>query len=265
MHAFKSWQRWLMAIFSLPAIAVLSTFIVSQTQISQLIPATMPFQPILWTALQLSLASGLVWLIWRKPAPRRNWSAIGKSISEGIVLFGMSIIIIGWLFQLVDITWHITTESIIAIVGLALPLAWWSMAEERVLRGELHTLLGNTPSLLRDLIMLSIGWFVQMNLASITSLFVAIIILLTEGLSVITWSGSADFERTWARRWVWRWIYVVGAGVSSTGFVTATPSPLIITTDDPFMLVILVAAPLALWIIYGVMQNYRAEQSTMSI
>jgi hypothetical protein len=76
---------------------------------------------------------------------------------------------------------------------------------------------------------------------------------------VITWSGQANFERTWSRRWVWRWIFVVFAGVSATGFVTATPAPLIVMADDPWILAMLVTVPLTMWIIYAILQNYASE------
>jgi hypothetical protein len=259
MHRFIGWHRWLMVIFGLPIATILSTFIISQTQIGQLMPADMPFQPTLWTALQLSLASGLIWLVCRPPSPKRNWAIIGKSIIEGIVFCGITLVIFRWFLLLIDLNWNITTDSMVALAGLALPLAWWSMAEERVLRGELHTLLGTKPPLLRDVIMLGIGWCVQLSLVSGFNLFVALVLLLCEGLSVITWSGQANFERTWSRRWVWRWMFVVFAGVSATGFVTATPAPLIVMADDPFVLAMLVTAPLTTWIIYAILQNYATE------
>ncbi|MFZ9857379.1 MAG: hypothetical protein ACO3F2_03460 [Roseiflexaceae bacterium] len=258
MQQLTHWQRWVMAIVGLPSVVVFSTFIVSQTQIGQLVSMDMSFQSTFWTALQLSLASGLVWLVWRTPSTKRNWAIIGKSVIEGIVLCGMSLIVM-WLLGFTDTTWQISIESIIAMVGLALPIAWWSMAEERVLRGELQTLLGNMPSLLRDLIMLSVGWCVQMSLISVHSMFVAIVLLLTEGLSVITWSGHDGFERAWARRWVWRWLFVVVFGVSSTGFVTATPSPLIVMVDDPFISLVLVTTPITLWLIFTIVHNHATK------
>jgi hypothetical protein len=259
MHELKRWQRWLMVIFGLPIATILSTFIISQTQIGQLMPADMPFQPTLWAALQLSLTSGMIWLTCRHPAPKRNWAIIGRSILEGVVFCGITLIIFRWFLHLIDLEWNITTDSVVAMAGLALPVAWWSMAEERVLRGELHTLLGTQRPLLRDVIMLGIGWCVQMSLVSGHSLFVALVLLLCEGLSVITWSGQANFERTWSRRWVWRWIFVVFAGVSATGFVTATPAPLIVMADDPWILAMLVTVPLTMWIIYAILQNYASE------
>lgn len=258
MHKFAGWQRWIIVLFSLPAGVVISTFIVSQTQIGQLIPADLPFQHTIWTALQLSLASGLIWLFWRNTSHTRDWHAIGASMIEGFGLFGIAIGI-GWYFALIDITWQMTAESVVAMIGLAIPLAWWSMAEERMLRTEVSTLLPRTPTLIRDIVMLGIGWVVQVSLISTHSIFVLLIILLTEGLSVMTWSGSANFERTWARRWAWRWLIVIGAGISSTGFLTATPSLIVVTTDDPLALVVLVAAPLAAWISYSAMQTYATE------
>jgi hypothetical protein len=258
MQRFTHWQQWVMAIVGLPTAVVLSTFLVSQTQISQLVPADLPFQPTIWAALQLSLASGLIWLMWRSPTSPRNWFVIGNAFIEGITLCGISLLMM-WLLGFTEAIWQISTESIVAMLGLALPLAWWSMAEERVLRGELRALLGTMPSLLRDVIMLSIGWCVQMSLVSVHSLFVAIVLLLTEGLSVMIWSGHDGFERAWARRWVWRWVFVVVLGMSSTGFVTATPSPLILLVEDPFISIVLVAAPITTWIIFSIVHNYTTE------
>lgn len=258
MHRFAAWQRWLIVVFSLPVVAIISTFIVSQTQIGQLIPADLPFQQTIWTALQFSVASGLIWLLWRQPSPMRDWAAITGAFIEGAVLFGIALSV-GWYFGLIDLSLELSSESIIALIGLAIPLAWWSMAEERILRGEVSQLMPHTPPILRDVIMLVIGWIVQLSLVTTTNVFVFMMVMLTEGLSIITWSGSANLERTWARRWTWRWLLVVGAGISSTGFVTATPSLLSITTDDPLALVIIVAAPLAAWISYSGLQNYTTE------
>lgn len=255
MHRFATWQRWLIVLCSLPAVVIISTFIVSQTQIGQLVPADLPFQSTMWTALQFSVASGLIWLLWRQPLPLRDWSVIIGASIEGCVLFGIALSV-GWYFELIELTWEFSSEPIVALVGLAIPLAWWSMAEERVLRGELSQLMPQTPPILRDIIMLGIGWMIQISLITTTNMFVFIIVILTEGLSIVTWSTSANFERTWARRWTWRWFIVVGAGVGSTGFITATPSILTITTDDPLALVVIMAAPFAAWISYSAMQNY---------
>jgi hypothetical protein len=260
MYALKHWHRWLMAIFGLPIIVMLSTFIISQSQVGQLVPADMPFQSTLWAALQLSLTSGMVWLIWRQPAPKRNWSIIGSAIIEGSVLCGISLTLLGWL-EIIDITWQITTESIVAMIGLALPLAWWSIAEERVLRGELQTLLSNFPPFLRTFIMLGIAWLVQMSLVSTYSLFVALVLVFTEGLSILTWSGHAGFERAWTRRWVWRWLFIAGAGISVTGFITATPAPLRVFIDDPFISMVLVATPLVTWTMMTIVQHVMAKWS----
>lgn len=258
MQRLARWQQWVIVLFSLPVVAVISTFIVSQTQISQLIPADLPFQHTIWTALQFSVASGLIWLLWRHQPQTRDWAAIVGAVIEGAVLFGIALSV-GWYFGLIDLSLELSSESIVALIGLAIPLAWWSMAEERVLRGQVSALMPHTPPLLRDVVMLVIGWGVQLSLVTTTNIFVFLIVMLTEGLSISTWSGSANFERTWARRWVWRWIIVVGAGISSTGFITATPSILTVTTDDPLALVIIVAAPLAAWISYSGLQNYGAE------
>jgi hypothetical protein len=258
MRELMTWQRWIVALVSLPMAAIISTFIISQTQIGQLVPATMPFQHTLWTALHWSLASSIIWILWRNQSQPRQWRVIGESAIEGIGLFGVALGI-GWYFELIDITWQINSESIVALIGLAIPLAWWSMAEEQVLRSEIGALLARMSSFGRDMIMLSIGWVIQTSLVTTGSIYVLVIIILTEGLSVMTWSGSANFERAWARRWAWRWVVVIGAGVSSTGFVSGTTSFMAITTNDPFALVVVVAATFAAWVSYSALQKHATE------
>lgn len=258
MYILVGWQRWLVIIISLPVVAIISTFIVSQTQISQLAPTDMPHQQVVWTALQLSVASGLLWLLWPDQPRVRQWTIIASALVEGLGLFGVALGI-GWYLGLIDISWQFTSERIIAMLALAIPLAWWSMAEERILRNEVGHMLNGTPTLIRDLVMLGVAWLVQTSMITTTSVYVLIVVVLTEGLSIITWSGSADFERAWARRWTWRWVLVAGAGLSSTGFVTSTPTPLVITTDDPFALIILVAATLAAWVSYSGLQRHASS------
>ncbi len=254
MHELSRWQRWMVLIVTLPVAAMLSTFTITQTQIGRLVPNDLPNQATLWSILQLCLASSIVWLVWRNHAQQRNWSVIGTAIIEAVGLFGVALSI-GWYLALIDLTWMITSERVIAFMALAIPLAWWSYAEEHILRQEIGHLLSRQPALLRDISLLLIGLVVQLSILSVSSVYVIIIVVLTEGLSIITWAGGTDVHRAWARRWAWRWIFVAGAGVSSTGFITGTPSPLVITTDDPFALFITVAAAMAAWISYSGFQQ----------
>lgn len=259
MHALSRMQRWVIVVFGLPIVAMVSTFVVSQTQISRLMPADMPVQSSIWGALQLSLASGLLWLLWRETPQLPDWRALGRAIVEGVGLFGAALSI-GWYSELIDVSWQLTYEHLLRLLVIAVPLAWWSMAEERLLRVELSQLLAQRYGILRDVSMLIVGWIVQMSMLAPYGFFVFIVVILTEGLSVVTWSGSADFNRTWARRWAWRWLIVGGTGLSSTGFVLGMPSPLTITSDDPFVLVILVAATMIAWVSYSSIQQYTRKQ-----
>lgn len=255
MHLFSRWQRWVVVLFGLPVAVLLSTLALSQTQLIRLVPSDLPLQPALWSALQLSLASSLIWFIWREAPQIPAWRTVGQSLLEGVGLFGVALGI-SWYLQLIDISWDITTERIVTMGMMALPLAWWCMAEERLMRVELCRLLSHQKPLLRDVSMIGIGWIVQFTILSAHTLEILVVILLTEGLSVLTWSGSAHYDKTWTRRWAWRWLLVAGAGLHGTGFVISTPAPIIVTADDTFVLVLLVAAPLVAWVSLSGLQQY---------
>jgi len=259
MHALSRWQRWMALIVTLPVAAILSTFTITQTQIGRLVPSDLPHQATLWSALQLCLASGIVWLLWRTYGQQRNWSTIGTALIEAVGLFGVALSI-GWYLALIDLTWMMTSDRLITFMAIAIPLAWWSYVEEHILRQEVGHLLSHYPALLRDILMLLIGVVVQLSILSVSSLYVVIIIVLTEGLSIITWAGGTN-HRAWARRWAWRWILVAGVGMSSTGFITGTPSLMVITTDDPFALFITVAATMAAWVSYSGLQQIAKGDS----
>lgn len=255
MHALSRTHRWLIVLLGLPFVAIISTLVVSQTQISRLVSTDMPLQPAMWVALQLSLASGLLWLLWRDAPQLPSRHALGAALIECGSLFVVALVI-GSYTKIIDITVESFGDSLMSMLIFAIPLAWWSMAEERLLRVEMSYLLAHQPVLLRDIAMLIIGWTVQMILLAPYGLFVVIVVLLTESLSVSTWSGSADFARTWTRRWAWRWLIVGGAGMSSTGFVLGTPSLLTITSDDPVALIMIIVGIMVAWVSYTTIQHY---------
>lgn len=258
MRTLPRRQQWAIVLLGLPIATILSTFIVSQTQLSRFVPQDMPLQPAVWATMQLSVASGLLWLLWRDRSQTPNWHILLRAFIEGIVIVGTALGL-GWYVQIIEISWQITSESVLTALMLILPLAWWSMAEERLLRVEMGHLLTHTPMIMREVVLLLLGWVVQISILTINHIFALIVVVLTEGLSIITWSISARYDLTWARRWSWRWLLVAVAGVSSTGFNLGTPTPIVITTEDPLLLTVIVVAAFAIWVSMSALLHHPAD------
>lgn len=236
-------RSWIQPIVILPVAIMLST-----VALPMVYSISMGFGGVSWvsTAVELSLATGVVWLWTRDYWPRSRWRAWLVACSEGWILLAVALSV-AVAFGVLAFHFNGTWWTLLPPMAVAIPLAWWCMAEEVVLRVllplHLPTRSIHATRILQWLIATAVVWL----LSTPTSWYALVVIATGELLGVVTAHCTADFTTMWARRWAWRWLMAGVLGATQLGIVLAVPSLFTMIITEALVPAMVTAGVLVVW------------------
>lgn len=236
-------QKLWFVVVILPGALVASTAISTYSQLSWYLP-TLPSWA--WAAIELSLAAGAVWLCTRPAWTWGSWRDVLVACGEGWMLLACAIgvtMAFGMLSFNPTIHWH----GVWAAGVLAIPLAWWCMAEEVVLRDVLPTLVPIAHPWRKYSVLWGIAVIMMWLMSTPASWFALAVIAAGEFLSLVTAYVGRSFTTRWARRWAWRWLMMCFFGATQLGMAVAVPAVVTLVIPEALVPAVLTVSALIAW------------------
>lgn len=251
-------RRFVITLMILPLAVMLSTLLLSW--LYQFVPLAMRHS---WsmTVLELGVPAGLVWLVTRHAWPRWAWYRVVRACGAGIVWVALALGV-ALATDMLAFAPTVRYDALLSFIAVALPLAWWCMAEEVVLRVLLPGTLVALSPWLRGVLMWLVAAALMWVLSTPASWYTVLVLGAGELLGVVTWASAGDFGQMWARRWVWRWVMVAGCGATQLGLTLAVPAPVTLVIPEALVPAIVTVGALFAWSSWTVGAYYAQQRAT---
>jgi hypothetical protein len=252
-----AWGQFLGALLVLPGAVVVTALVLAQSRLLRLIPVDWPWTTATTTALELSMATLVIWVIYRREWPTWRWHDVGRVFFEALAVIGLALVPPYWFGQFTIAQQFYFNGAINALIFL-FPLAMWCMAEEVVLRVVLSRILTPLPAWVRYLSLLTFASLIQWIIITPQFIYVSAVLIAGEALSLLSMAIQPHFGVVWGRRWAWRWLLIGLFGAQNVGLTTALTSPLTPIVTEAATMTIVAASALASWCViigYGFLAN----------
>lgn len=244
------------ATVCLPVVALLSAFVVAQTQIARLVGTTSSTMAI-WPALEWTIAAALV-AAWYSPDwPRWSWRSIGQAAVE-VILVAVCVKLLVWGFMPEIVLPTISPSALVPTLTAIVPLALWCAAEETVLRGVLGRLTAAAHLLVRTAALSGIALVVAVLLGQVWTWHSLVGCAAIECVSVVGLLAGQPLSLLAQRRF-WLRFTVLLVGFGTTGFHTGIPALVPVQLADPALHVLLIVSACVLWGCLILVQRVRVD------
>lgn len=232
------------ALICLPAVAVVTAFVLAQTQLIRLV-GTASWSTALWPSLEWLLGAALVAAWYHADWPRWQWRALGRGTLEALGIAALVVLALRGFVPAAPVP-VFDPAALLPTMVAALPLALWCAAEEAVLRGALGRITAPQHIAVRVAILLAGAVVVSLVTGQLAQWHGLVAVAAVESVSVIGAIAGQPLVLLAVRRW-WLRMAVVVTGIAAVGFDTGIPPVARFALPDVVLGVLAVVSACVLW------------------